>query len=89
MHQGPQLSSKPGVFVSCDPGAKECRIPPVVRRQRSSAIARMYDPDSPATEIDTMLLKAVDEPSIISERRVQTMVVAIIVATGIDVRGLT
>ena len=52
-------------------------------------MARTYDPDSPATEIDTMLLKAVDEPSIISERRMLTMVVAMIVATGIDVRGLT
>ena len=39
--------------------------------------------------MDTMLLKAVDEPSIISERRMDTMVVAMIVATGIDVRGLT
>ena len=36
-----------------------------------------------------MLLKAVDDPSIISERRVDIIVVATIVATGIDVRGLT
>ena len=36
-----------------------------------------------------MLLKAVDEPSVISERRVDITAVAMIVATGIDVRGLT
>ena len=39
--------------------------------------------------MDTMLLKAVDEPSMIRERRVDMTVVMMIVATGIDVRGLT
>ena len=89
IYQGPQLSSKPGVFVSRDPERGECLIPPVVRRQRRSPIARAYDADNPATAIDIILLKAVDEPSIMKERRVDIMVVATIVATGIDVRGLT
>ena len=39
--------------------------------------------------MDTILLKAVDDPRIMSERRVDIMVVATIVGTGIDVRGLT
>ena len=89
MYQGPQLRSKPGVFVSRDLEREGCRIPPVVRRQRRSPMARAYDADNPATAIETMLLKAVDEASIISERRVDIMAVATIVATGIDVRGLT
>lgn len=89
IYQAPQLSSKPGVFVSRDAERVECRIPPVVRRQRRSPIARTYDADNPATAIDTMLLKAVDDPSIINERRVEIMVVAMIVGTGIEVRGLT
>ena len=89
IYQGPQLSSKPGVFVSCDADRRECRIPPVVRRQRRSPIASTYDADNPATAMDTMLLKAVDDPRIMSERRVDIMVVATIVGTGIDVRGLT
>ena len=72
-----------------DPERGECRIPPVVRLQRRSPIARRYDADSPAIAIDKMLLRAVDEPSIISERRTDITVVATIVATGIDVRGLT
>ena len=88
IYQGPQLSLKPGVFVSCDPKRGECRIPPVVRRQRRSTIARRYDPTDPATAIEKMSLKAVDEPSMISEKRVDIIVVATIVATGIDVRGL-
>ena len=89
IYQAPQLSSKPGVFVSCDAEKRECRIPPVVRRQRRSPIARTYDADNPATAIDTILLKAVDDPSIINERRVDIMVVAMIVGTGIEVCGLT
>ena len=89
IYQGPQLSSKPGVFVNCDGGREECRIPPVMRRQKRSPIARTYDADNPATAMDTMLLKAVDDPSIISERRADIMVVATIVGTGIDVRGFT
>lgn len=52
-------------------------------------MARAYDADNPAIAIDTMLLKAVDEPSTISERTMDIMVVATIVWTGIDVRGLT
>ena len=52
-------------------------------------MARRYDADNPATAMDTILLKAVDDPSIMSERRVDTIVVATIVGTGIDVRGLT
>ena len=36
-----------------------------------------------------MLLKAVDEPRMISERRVDIRVVMMIVATGIEVRGFT
>ena len=83
MYQAPQLSPNPGVFVSCDGGREECRIPPVMRRQRGSPIARAYDADSPATAMDTMLLKAVVDPSIISERKVDIMVVATIVGTRI------
>ena len=60
-----------------------------MRRQRRSPIARPYDADNPATAMDTMLLKAVDEPRIIRERRVEIAVVATIVATGMNVRGLT
>ena len=52
-------------------------------------MAKTYDADNPATAMETMLLKAVDEPSMISERRVDIMVVTTIVCTGIDVRGLT
>lgn len=56
-------------------------------------MARAYDADNPATAIETMLLKAVDEASIISERREDitavATIVATIVATGIEVRGLT
>ena len=89
MYQGPQLSSKPGVFVSCNAERGECRMLPVMRRQNRSPIARAYDADNPATAIDTMLLKAVDDPSIIRERRVDIMVVATTVWTGIEVRGLT
>lgn len=89
MYQAPQLSPNPGVFASCDGGREECRIPPVMRRQRRSPIARAYDADSPATAMDTMLLKAGVDPSIISERRMDIMVVATIVGTGIEVRGLT
>ena len=52
-------------------------------------MAKTYDADKPATAMETMLLKAVDDPSMISERRVEIMVVTMIVCTGIDVRGLT
>lgn len=64
-------------------------MPPVVRLQRRNPIARRYDAESPAIAIDKMLLRAVDEPSMINERRMDMTVVATIVATGIDVRGLT
>ena len=64
-------------------------MPLVVRRQSRSTIGRRYDPAKPAIAIDTMLLKAVDEPSMISERIVEIIVEAAIVVTGIDVRGLT
>lgn len=61
----------------------------MVRLQRRNPIVRRYDADSPAIAIDKMLLRAVDEPSMINERRTDITVVATIVATGIDVRGLT
>ena len=89
MNHGPQLSSNPGVFVSCDLERGAKRMPPVLRRQSKSPIARTYEADNPATEIETMLLNAVDDPSMINERRVDITVLATIVVTGIDVRGLT
>ncbi len=89
MRHGPQVSSKPGVLVMEESVIRGLRIPPVVRRQSRSPMTRRYDADRPATQIETMLLKAVDEPRMIKDRRVEIMVVATMVVTGIDVRGLT
>ena len=57
------------MFVSGDAEKKGCGIPPVMRHQKRSPLARACDADNPATAIDKALLKAIDVPGNSSERR--------------------
>ena len=89
IRQGPQLSSNPGVFVSSYSEVEACLISPEIRRQNKSAQAMKYDEQSPATEIEFMLVNVVDENRTSIESKMETRAVKRTAATGIDVLGWT
>ena len=87
IRQGPQLSSNPGVFVSVYSEVEACLILPEIRRQNKSAQAMRYDEQSPATEIEFMLVNVVDENRTSIDSKMETTAVKRTAATGIEVLG--